>query len=62
MPSHRTSALIIGLSFVATSFAYAFFAPILGYHIEWAGVTMLAALGIALGMMWYVLNAGESGR
>lgn len=62
MPSHRTTSIIIGLSFVATAVAYAAFAPILGYHIEWAGVTMLAALGIALGMMWYVLNAGESGR
>ena len=62
MPSRRTSSIIIGVSFVVVSFAYAFFAPILGYHIEWAGVTMLAALGIALGLMWYVLNAGEGGR
>jgi len=44
------------------SVAYGALAPVLGYHIEWAGVTMLAALGIALGLMWYVLNAGESGR
>ena len=62
MPNSRTSAIIIGVGFIATAVVYAAFAPILGYHIEWAGVTMLAALGIALGLMWYVLNAGESGR
>ncbi|HYN70398.1 MAG TPA: hypothetical protein VEX41_09330 [Candidatus Eisenbacteria bacterium] len=62
MPSLRTSSITIGVSFVATAVAYAFFAPIFGYPIEWAGVTMLGALGIALGLMWYVLNAGESGR
>jgi hypothetical protein len=62
MPSRRTAAIIIGLTFVAVALAYWYFAPILGYHIEWAGVTMLTALGIALGMMWYVLNSGESGR
>jgi dipeptide/tripeptide permease len=62
MPSPRTSSLVILLGFVTVSIAYAALAPVLGYHIEWAGVTMLAALGIALGLMWYVLNAGESGR
>jgi dipeptide/tripeptide permease len=62
MPSRRTTSLIILVGFVAVSFFYAALAPVMGYHIEWAGVTMLAALGIALGLMWYVLNAGESGR
>ena len=62
MPSRRTTSLIIFVGFVVVSIAYGALAPVLGYHIEWAGVTMLAALGIALGLMWYVLNAGESGR
>ena len=62
MPSPRTSSLVILLGFVAVSIAYSALAPVLGYHVEWAGVTMLAALGIALGLMWYVLNAGEGGR
>ena len=62
MPSRRTTSLIIFVGFVIVSIAYAGLAVPLGYHIEWAGVTMLAALGIALGMLWYVLNAGESGR
>ena len=60
--NRRTTSLVILLGFVAVSIAYAGLAIPLGYHIEWAGVTMLAALGIALGMLWYVLNAGESGR
>jgi hypothetical protein len=62
MPSRRTTSLVILVGFVAVAIAYAALAPVLGYHIEWAGVTMLSALGIALGLMWYVLNAGESGR
>jgi hypothetical protein len=62
MPSRRTSSLIILVSFVVVAIAYGALAPVLGYHIEWAGVTMLTALGIALGLMWYVLNAGEGGR
>ena len=62
MPSHRSSSIIIFIGFVVVAIAYAGLALPLGYHIEWAGVTMLAALGIALGLMWYVLNAGESGR
>jgi len=60
--SRRTTSLVILVGFVVVAIAYAALAPLLGYHIEWAGVTMLAALGIALGLMWYVLNAGESGR
>jgi hypothetical protein len=60
--SSRTTSLVILVVFVIVAIAYAVLAPALGYHIEWAGVTMLAALGIALGLMWYVLNAGESGR
>jgi len=62
MPNRRTSSIVILVGFVVVAIAYAALAPPLGYHIEWAGVTMLAALGIALGLMWYVLNAGESGR
>lgn len=62
MPSPRTSSIAILVACVGLAIAYAGLAPILGYHIEWAGVTMLAALGIAMGLMWYVLNAGESGR
>jgi type II secretory pathway component PulM len=52
-------ALGIGVSAILLAFAYAIFAQPLGYHIEWAGVTMLAALGIALGLMAFVLTSGS---
>jgi uncharacterized membrane protein (DUF485 family) len=55
---HR-NAIIIGAACVILSFIYYFFAPILGYKVEWAGVTMLAALGIALGLLVGVLDTGE---
>jgi len=39
---------------------YALGAVPLGYDIEWAGVTMLAALGVAMAIMFYVLIAGSA--
>jgi uncharacterized membrane protein len=56
---HR-NALIIFIGCVVTAFLYAALAQPLGYHIEWAGVTMLGALGVALGVLSYVLNSGSS--
>jgi hypothetical protein len=55
----RSSAIIIGIGCLVTAVAYAALAPVFGYKIEWAGVTMLVALGAALGMMVFVLNTGE---
>lgn len=55
----RRNSLIIGITFVVLSAAYLGFAPVLGYKIEWAGVTMLFALGWALGIMSYVLTSGS---
>lgn len=54
----RRFPILAGLLFVLVSVAYAAFAPVLGYHIEWAGVTMLFALGAAMALMSYVLIAG----
>jgi uncharacterized membrane protein (DUF485 family) len=54
---HRNS-LIIGLSSIVLATIYGALAPVFGYHIEWAGVTMLIALGVALGIMVGVLEAG----
>jgi hypothetical protein len=42
-----------------TAGAYASLAKPFGYHIEWAGVTMLIALGIAMGLMVAVLDTGS---
>lgn len=58
---HPRNVAIIGVAFIAIGALYALGAVPLGYHIEWAGVTMLGALGIAMSLMAYVLIAGSSG-
>ncbi len=57
-PSKKRIVIGIGVSFIVVSALYAALAQPLGYHVEWAGVTMLLALGIAMGLMAYVLSAG----
>ena len=54
---HR-NAILIGISCVVLAALYGGLAPVFNYHIEWAGVTMLIALGAALGIMVGVLEAG----
>ena len=56
--SRRVTAIVIFVAWLVLSSAYAAFAPVLGYHIEWAGVTMLGALAAAMGIMVFVLYAG----
>ena len=53
------SAIAIGVAFLVVGLAYLFLADPLGYEIEWAGVTMLVALGAAMGLMANVLVAGS---
>jgi hypothetical protein len=61
MPQLRgRNVIVIAITFIATGAIYALAATPLGYHIEWAGVTMLGALGVALAIMFYVLLAGSS--
>jgi MFS-type transporter involved in bile tolerance (Atg22 family) len=61
MPSlgRNTNAIVIGVSCVVLAVLYGALAPVLGYRIEWAGVTMLIALGAALGIMFFVLHTGQ---
>jgi uncharacterized membrane protein (DUF485 family) len=54
---HRNS-VIIGISCVVLAALYGGLAPIAGYRVEWAGVTMLIALGAAMGLLVAVLEAG----
>ena len=56
------NVIVIGIAFVMLAAIYAITAPPLGFHIEWAGVTMLGALGIAMSLLAYVLIAGSSGE
>ena len=44
---------------VITAVLYAALAPVFGYRVEWAGATMLVALGAALGLMFLVLHTGH---
>jgi len=57
---HPRNTIIIGGAFVFVAAVYALGAVPLGYDIEWAGVTMLAALGVAMAIMFYVLLAGSA--
>ncbi len=54
------NVIVLGIGFILVAAVYALGAVPLGYHIEWAGVTMLGALGVAMSLMAYVLIAGSS--
>jgi hypothetical protein len=58
--TRRRNSLLIGATFVVIGIAYGLLAVPLGYHVEWAGVTLLPALGVALGILAYVLTSGSS--
>lgn len=57
---HPRNALGVGAVFVAIAIVY-WAAPYFGNgHVDFAGITLLGALGIAMGLMAYVLVAGSS--
>ena len=62
MTRRRRNSIIIGVAWVVLALGYFLLAPVLGYRPEeqWAGATMLFALGAAMGIMAYVLTAGSS--
>jgi len=61
MTRRRRNSIIIGVAWVVLAVAYFGLAPVLGYppEDEWAGATMLLALGAAMGIMAYVLTSGS---
>ena len=59
MLGRSRNAIIIAVACVVTAVAYGGLAPVFNYRIEWAGVTMLIALGAALGLMVAVLDTGQ---
>ena len=59
MAGANRNAIIIAIGCVLTALAYGALAPVFGYRVEWAGVTMLVALGAALGIMFLVLHTGH---
>ena len=56
---HPRNAIFLGLIFVIIGFIY-WVVPYVGqWQIDYAGVTMLGVLGIAMALMFYVLIAGS---
>jgi hypothetical protein len=56
---HPRNALVVGAMFVVIAIVY-WWTQEYGFHlVDYAGVTLLAVLGIAMGLMAYVLIAGS---
>ena len=56
---HPRNAAIVGIIFVVIAVIFWAVPYFGGWHIDYAGVTMLAVLGIAMAVMAYVLVAGS---
>jgi uncharacterized membrane protein len=57
---HPRNAIFIGLVFVAIGAVYWALPYFTNAHLDYAGVTMLGVLGIAMAIMFYVLIAGST--
>jgi uncharacterized membrane protein (DUF485 family) len=57
---HPRNAAFVGVIFIVISVIYWALPYFLGGHVDYAGVTMLLVLGIAMSLMAYVLVAGSS--
>ena len=56
---HPRNAIFVGLVFTLIAFIYWVIPYVFQIHIDYAGVTMLGVLGIAMALMAYVLIAGS---
>jgi hypothetical protein len=56
---HPRNAALVGLIFIALGVIFWAVPHFGGWHVDYAGVTMLIVLGIAMGLMAYVLVAGS---
>ena len=56
---HPRNAALVGIIFVVIAAIYWAVPYFGGWHLDYAGVTMLAVLGIAMALMAYVLIAGS---
>ncbi len=55
---HPKYAVAVGVLFLVLSVTYYAIPAITGGHVDWAGMVRRGALGIAMGLMAYVLMAG----
>lgn len=56
---HPRNAALVGVLFIAIGVIYWAVPYFAGWHVDYAGTTMLIALGIAIAFMAYVLVAGS---
>ena len=56
---HPRNAAIVGITFVVIAVVFWAVPYFGGWHVDYAGTTMLAVLGIAMALMAYVLIAGS---
>jgi hypothetical protein len=56
---HPRNAALVGIAFVLIGVIYWAVPYFGGWHLDYAGVTMLVALGAATALMAYVLVAGS---
>jgi hypothetical protein len=57
---HPRNAIFVGLLFAAIGAIFWAVPTFGGWHVDYAGVTMLLLLGVAMAIMAYVLIAGSS--
>jgi len=57
---HPRNAAMVGIIFVIIGVVYRAVPYVGGWHIDYAGTTMLIFLGAAMALMAYVLVAGSS--
>ena len=56
---HPRNAIFVGLLFVVVGAIYWAVQYFAGWQVDYAGVTLLILVGIAMGIMSYVLIAGS---
>ena len=56
---HPRNAALLGLIFVFIAVVFWALPTYGGWHVDYAGVTLLLALGVAMAIMAYVLVAGS---
>ena len=57
---HPRRAALVGILFVVIGIVYFGVQAIAGWPVDYAGVTMLILLGVAMAIMAYVLVAGST--
>ena len=57
---HPRNAILVGLLFAVIGAVFWAVPTLGGWHVDYAGVTLLILLGVAMAIMAYVLIAGSS--